>query len=215
MPLRSAWTRWPPSSSTGCRTAAPAAWSGSPRPRSATPLALERPQPRRHPGRRRRRRRLAAALEPALGAAAGSIPSSSLWATDPAGFGQVGCIYTAQGFESDLAGVIIGPDLVWRGDRWRTNPTATADTQVRRAANFDLLVRNVYKVLLTRGLIGCVIYSTDLRPERFLPDSEFQARREKSSGRGQYLAFVNWPRCRRPSVCCRGADRHIRWWCGH
>jgi uncharacterized protein len=32
---------------------------------------------------------------------------------------------------------------------------------VRRAANFDVLVRNVYKVLLTRGLVGCVIYSTD------------------------------------------------------
>jgi uncharacterized protein len=91
----------------------------------------------------------------------GDIPSSSLWATDPAGFGQVGCIYTAQGFEYDFAGVIIGPDLVWRGDRWQTNPTASADPQVRRAANFDVLVRNVYKVLLTRGLIGCVIYSTD------------------------------------------------------
>jgi hypothetical protein len=32
---------------------------------------------------------------------------------------------------------------------------------VCRAANFDVLVRNVYKVLLTRGLVGCVIYSTD------------------------------------------------------
>jgi hypothetical protein len=29
LPLRSAWTRWPPSSSTGCRTGAPAAWSGA------------------------------------------------------------------------------------------------------------------------------------------------------------------------------------------
>jgi uncharacterized protein len=91
----------------------------------------------------------------------GGIPSSSLWATEPAGIGQVGCIYTAQGFEYDFAGVIIGPDLVWRGDRWQTNPTASADTQVRRAPNFDVLVRNVYKVLLTRGLIGCVLYSTD------------------------------------------------------
>jgi len=54
----------------------------------------------------------------------GGIPSSSLWATDPAGFGQVGCIYTAQGFEYDYAGVIIGPDLVWRGDRWQANPWA-------------------------------------------------------------------------------------------
>lgn len=29
----------------------------------------------------------------------GGAPPSALWATDPAGFGQVGCIYRAQGFE--------------------------------------------------------------------------------------------------------------------
>jgi len=32
-------------------------------------------------------------------------PPSALWATDPAGFGQVGCVYTAQGFEYDWSGV--------------------------------------------------------------------------------------------------------------
>ena len=37
------------------------------------------------------------------------------WASDPRGFGQVGCIYTAQGFEYDWSGVIFGADLVWRG----------------------------------------------------------------------------------------------------
>lgn len=38
-------------------------------------------------------------------------PPAPLWATDPDGFGQVGCVYTAQGFEYDWSGVIIGPDL--------------------------------------------------------------------------------------------------------
>jgi hypothetical protein len=50
------------------------------------------------------------------------IPSSSLWATQDAGFGQVGCIYTAQGFEYDYGGVIIGADLVWRGSHWEPHP---------------------------------------------------------------------------------------------
>lgn len=50
--------------------------------------------------------------------AVGGAPPASLWATDPAGFGQVGCVYTAQGFEYDWNGVIFGPDLVWRTDRW-------------------------------------------------------------------------------------------------
>ena len=45
-------------------------------------------------------------------------PPAALWASRPEGFGQVGCVYTAQGFEYDWNGVIIGPDLVWRKDRW-------------------------------------------------------------------------------------------------
>ncbi len=47
------------------------------------------------------------------------LPGSAFWATDPAGFGQVGCVYTAQGFEYEWSGVIIGPDLVARDGRTR------------------------------------------------------------------------------------------------
>lgn len=90
-------------------------------------------------------------------------PSSPLWATDPAGFGQVGCIYTAQGFEYDWNGVIFGPDLVWRTDRWVADRSASKDTVVARsdANDYDRLIRNTYKVLLTRGMVGTVLYSTD------------------------------------------------------
>jgi uncharacterized protein len=59
--------------------------------------------------------------------AVSGAPPAVLWATDPAGFGQVGCVYTAQGFEYDWSGVIIGPDLVWRGGRWITDRTASKD----------------------------------------------------------------------------------------
>ncbi|GHD92021.1 DUF2075 domain-containing protein [Streptomyces naganishii] len=91
-------------------------------------------------------------------------PPSALWATDPAGFGQVGCVYTAQGFEYDWSGVIIGPDLVWRGDRWITDRTQSKDPVFRKStpdADVDRLIRNTYKVLLTRGMIGTIVYSTD------------------------------------------------------
>ena len=47
-------------------------------------------------------------------AVGGDAPTAALWATEPGGFSQVGCIYTAQGFEYDWNGVIIGPDLVIR-----------------------------------------------------------------------------------------------------
>jgi uncharacterized protein len=98
--------------------------------------------------------------------AIGGSPPAALWATDPAGFSQVGCVYTAQGFEYDWNGVIIGPDLVWRGDTWRSVRNANKDPDFRSHTRvpdheFERLVRNVYKVLLTRGMIGTVIHSPD------------------------------------------------------
>lgn len=105
--------------------------------------------------------------------AVGGAPPSALWATDPAGFGQVGCIYTAQGFEYDWNGVIVGPDLVWRKDRWVAVRAASKDPAFRSAGKvsdeeFDRLIRNVYKVLMTRGMIGTLLYSTDRETNAFL-----------------------------------------------
>ncbi len=105
--------------------------------------------------------------------AIGGAPPSALWATDPAGFGQVGCVYTAQGFEYDWNGVIIGPDLVWRGDSWRAVREASRDPDFRSRVKvsdheFGRLVRNVYKVLLTRGMLGTVIYSPDAETNAML-----------------------------------------------
>ena len=54
------------------------------------------------------------------------IPSSSLWASDPAGIDQVGCIYTAQGFEYDYGGVVIGQDMVWRNGGWITDSSKSS-----------------------------------------------------------------------------------------
>ncbi|MGG2458706.1 DNA/RNA helicase domain-containing protein [Streptomyces sp. RGM 3693] len=93
----------------------------------------------------------------------GGLPPSDLWATDPAGFGQIGCIYTAQGFEYAWNGVILGPDLVWRGQNWRSDRSESRDTALNGAsdADFDRLIKNTYKVLLTRGMAGTVLYSPD------------------------------------------------------
>jgi hypothetical protein len=89
----------------------------------------------------------------------GGAPSAALWATDPAGFDQVGCVYTAQGFEYDYADVIIGADLVWREDGWEMVRSANKDPDFRNRIKVDdfqvdRLIRNVYKVLLTRGMRG-------------------------------------------------------------
>lgn len=97
-------------------------------------------------------------------------PGTPFWASDPAGFEQVGCVYTAQGFEYDYSGVIMGPDLVWRTDRWVPHPEFSFDTPVKRGTRdeFDGAVRNTYKVLLTRGMLGTVIFSTDHETQQML-----------------------------------------------
>jgi DUF2075 family protein len=99
-------------------------------------------------------------------------PARSLWATEVGGFNQVGCVYTAQGFEYDWSGVILGPDLVWREGRFVSDVTASRDPAFRgkNAADFDTFVRNVYKVLLTRGMAGTVLYSTDAETRAMLRD---------------------------------------------
>lgn len=95
--------------------------------------------------------------------AVNGLPPSPLWATDPAGAGQVGCIYTAQGFEYDYNGVILGPDLVWRDNRWITDTSATYDNALTRAtaSDYDEMIRRIYRVLLTRGRTGTILHSTD------------------------------------------------------
>lgn len=100
----------------------------------------------------------------------GGAPGTPYWASDAAGFEQVGCVYTAQGFEYDYAGVIMGPDLVWRFDRWVPQPAHSHDSQVKRGtpSQFDKAVRNTYKVLLTRGMRGTVVYSTDAETQALL-----------------------------------------------
>lgn len=103
---------------------------------------------------------------------AAGAPARSFWATDPAGFGQVGCVYTAQGFEYDYGGVIMGPDLVWRTDHWEARSEFNQDSQVKKAdhESFDRAVRNTYKVLLTRAMRGMTLYSTDPETQQLLSE---------------------------------------------
>ena len=81
------------------------------------------------------------------------IPNSSFWASAPGDIEQVGCIYTAQGFEYDQTGVIWGHDPSWRpGVGWVGEKTVSNDGVVKRSEEqFRDLVKNTYRVLPTRG----------------------------------------------------------------
>ena len=105
------------------------------------------------------------------GRLAKGIPKASLWAHDINGLEQIGCIYTAQGFEFDYVGVIFGLDLRFSFDRqgWEGHPEESCDTVVRRSKKtFNDLVKNSYRVLLSRGLKGCFVHFMDKETERFV-----------------------------------------------
>ena len=107
--------------------------------------------------------------KPGAGRLAKGIPPAALWAYDPNGIGQVGCVYTAQGFEFDYIGVIIGKDLIYRSDQgWVGVKEESHDTMVKRSKDkFVDLVKNTYRVLLTRGMKGCYVYFMDDETRKF------------------------------------------------
>lgn len=92
------------------------------------------------------------------------------WAYKPEGIKQVGCIYTAQGFEFDYIGVIVGEDLKYdeETDTLKGDITATQDPTLRRGKeNFDEYVKNIYRVLMSRGMKGCYVYFTNKETEKY------------------------------------------------
>jgi uncharacterized protein len=92
------------------------------------------------------------------------------WAFKPDGFKQIGCIYTAQGFEFEYVGVIIGDDLLFdtKTGKLITNITATKDPTLKRSkATFDSHVRNIYRTLLSRGMKACYVYFVNKETENY------------------------------------------------
>jgi hypothetical protein len=107
------------------------------------------------------------------GRLAAGIPRSDYWASDPGGLEQVGCVYTAQGFEFDYVGVIFGRDLVYRpGIGWVGQPEESKDRivasrQITRD-QFTEYVKSIYRVLMTRGLRGCYVHFLDPQTRDFV-----------------------------------------------
>lgn len=114
--------------------------------------------------------------KPEAGRLARGIPKSNFWASEPGGIDQVGCVYTAQGFEFDYVGIIFGPDLRydWDKNEWIGDKTHSYDTVVKRSKDQFLdLVKNTYRVLMTRGIKGCYVHFMDEGTRKF-----FQSRLE-------------------------------------
>lgn len=102
------------------------------------------------------------------------------WAETSEGELQVGCIYSAQGFEFDRIGVIWGSDLVWRTDRWIAQKAESRDSPVRSSSKMLTLVRNAYRVLLTRGLEGAHLLILDGETREYVRESLAQLQQRPS-----------------------------------
>lgn len=99
----------------------------------------------------------------------------SLWIIADNSIEQVGCIHTCQGLEVDYIGVIIGPDLVVRDGKVVTSPDERDkhDKSIRGWKKMmkeqptlaknetDVIIKNTYRTLMTRGMKGCYLYCTD------------------------------------------------------
>lgn len=119
------------------------------------------------------------------------IPSAALWATDPNGIDQIGCVYNIQGFELDYVGVIWGLDLRYSLDQqeWIGDKTKSADSVVKRSKErFADMIKNTYRVLLSRGMRGCYVHFMDKETERF-----FRSRMERSADSERRLGRVAEP----------------------
>lgn len=97
-----------------------------------------------------------------------------LWIMAPDSVKQIGCIHTCQGLEVDYIGVIVGPDLVVRNGMVKTQPLLRSrqdqsirgykqvrDTDPEAPGKADLIIKNTYRTLMTRGMKGCYVYCTD------------------------------------------------------
>lgn len=107
-----------------------------------------------------------------------------LWIISPQSVNQIGCIHTCQGLEVDYVGVIIGPDMVIRNGRWVCRPEfrASSDKSVHGLKSLikkdpakgqqlaELIIKNTYRTLMTRGMKGCLVYSSDEETRNWLYD---------------------------------------------
>jgi len=110
---------------------------------------------------------------------------SSLWIIKPNSVNEVGCIHTCQGLEVDYIGVIVGEDLIVRNGQVITDAAKRASSDnsvkgykrllkenpenVKRA--LDLIIKNTYRTLMTRGMKGCYVYFLDKETEVYFKEN--------------------------------------------
>ncbi|MFT7591484.1 MAG: DUF2075 family protein/DNA replication protein DnaC [bacterium] len=92
---------------------------------------------------------------------------TSDWVNSPNAINEVGCIHTIQGYDLNYTGIIIGPEVSFDVEKQEiiVDRTKYKDTNgYRGVTDPDELRRyviNIYKTLLTRGILGTYVYVVD------------------------------------------------------
>ena len=106
------------------------------------------------------------------------------WAIGKNSVNEIGCIHTCQGLEFDYVGVIIGEDIRYENGKIITDFTKrdSGDKSIKgikklykenkeeALAKADEIIKNTYRVLLTRGMKGCYIYCRDEALQNYLKE---------------------------------------------
>lgn len=104
-----------------------------------------------------------------------NLGNSETWAIDPDSVKEAGCIHTCQGLEFDYVGVIIGPDMTYDSETGEILTDASKRAKTDKSLSglksrypkdkqkivADRIIKNTYRVLMTRGMKGCYVYCTD------------------------------------------------------
>lgn len=101
--------------------------------------------------------------------------TNGIWAIGKGSVNQVGCIHTCQGLEFDYVGVIIGDDLRYENGQVVCDYTKRAksdkslngiikmskENQEKANQVATEIIKNTYRVLMSRGMKGCYVYCTN------------------------------------------------------
>ena len=113
-----------------------------------------------------------------------NLTSKEPWAIGKNSVNEIGCIHTCQGLEFDYVGVIIGEDLRYENNRVLSDFSKRAKTdqslkgikklykndKEKALEKADEIIKNTYRVLMTRGMKGCYIYCVDKELQKYIKD---------------------------------------------
>jgi DUF2075 family protein len=83
-------------------------------------------------------------------------------------------VHTSQGLEFDFVGIIVGDDLKFnpKTNEFYTEWNSYKDSKGKQGLKNDKeslckLVRNIYRILMTRAMKGCYVYFSDKATEEY------------------------------------------------